>query len=191
MLTVKIVEGTRGVGKTTVARLLRNRIEGSTLINLTGFKADGEEGFRKIRRYYLALSGYLYALKKTGEDYTIIFDRTFFSEMVYSPLYKSYDFEEFYVHLCNELIDTVDKLEIYFLTLYDREELARRLVRDKVGLFDSVEESVDQSLSQQRGYKDLFDNFLESNDNSLFTFKTFDTSLYTPDELKDIIIRGE
>lgn len=191
MLTVKIIEGPRGVGKTTVARLLRNRIEGSTLINLTGFKADGEEGFKKIKRYYIALQGYLDALKKSGEDYTIIFDRTFFSEMVYSPLYKSYDFKEFYDHLCRELIENVDKLEIYFLTLYDREEMARRLVRDKVGLFDSVEESVDQSLSQQRGYKDLFDNFLESHDNSQFIFRTFNTADYTPDELKDIIIRGE
>lgn len=189
MLKVIILEGPRGTGKSTVARLLRNAIEGSTLINLTGFKEDEDKGLSKIRRYYLALNEYLTSLKNTGEDFTIIFDRTFFSEMVYAPLYKSYDFSEMYKCLCELLLDSADSVEIFFLTVYDREEFAHRLTRDKVELFGSVEESVDQSLAQQRGYQQVFDNFTDEwGHSSNMKLYKIDTSFLTPEDVKNEIL---
>ena len=47
------------------------------------------------------------------------------------------------------------KINIFFLTINDKEELAQRLVRDKVP-FGKAEESVEQTLKQQEKYAKLF-----------------------------------
>lgn len=190
MLRIVVLEGPRGAGKSTVARLLRSAVEGSTLINLTGFKEDGDTGLKKIRMYYKSLHMYLELLSTSNEDFTIIFDRTFFSEMVYSPLYKSYDFTTLYDYYCKDLLRVADTLDIYFLTVWDRDILGERLTRDKVALFGHVEESIDQSLSQQRSYQQLFDNFIDMyGEHSYMNLYKIDTSHMTPEEIRNSIIK--
>lgn len=192
MLKIKILEGPRGVGKSTVARLLRNSIEGSTLINLTGFKEDGQAGFDKIKEYYIALNAYLRTLHESDATYTILFDRFWFSEVVYGPQFKSYheDFREVYEALNHDLLSVVDDIEIYFLTISSREQLRQRLVRDKVGLFGYVKESVDNSLIQQDIYEKVFDNFVdEYGDKYNFNLYKIDTTDLTPEDIKNNIIK--
>jgi thymidylate kinase len=183
-----IVEGPRGAGKSAVTRILRNRIEGSTLINLTGFKADHTYGFDKIYQYYDR--SILPILENLDGDYTFIFDRHFFSEMVCSELYKSYDFGMAYVELMRRLVDSVDELEVYYLRITDPDELNRRLnSREKVKLFDSVPENVGQSLQQQKEYDkwmDIFDFNFGNLDH--VSYVTIDTSNMAPEEIADIIL---
>lgn len=191
MLKVIIIEGARGGGKSTVARLLRNSIEGSTLINLTGFKESGPKGLEKIEAYYDGVCLYLEALAASHQDFTVIFDRTFFSEMVYAPLYKDYDFTSTYNRLCRHLLRIAGSLEVYLFTVGDNDVLGNRLMRDKVELFGSIEESVHQSLIQQSGYQKLFVKFEQDyKDNLHMEFLEIDTAGLTPELICKIIMRG-
>lgn len=155
-MRVVILEGSRGVGKSTLARALREKVPDVTLINPTGFKDKGFEGHRKVADYYDALTTYL--IKMDNIDATIVLDRFFFSEMVYSKLYKDYDFSFSYDLLLDTISYLSSDIDVIFLTINDKDELAGRLNRDKVPFAD-VEESVEATLTQQRGYEELFDDF--------------------------------
>lgn len=148
---IHIFEGARTMGKSTLTHSLRQQIEGSTLINFTGFKQDGNEGLSKAYHYY---SNWMDFFEKLNYDYTFICDRFFFSEMVYSSLYKSYDFVELYEYLLERLAALGD-VHVYQL-MTDSRTVAERLNRDKVGLFGSISDDVERIMAQQAEYVKLF-----------------------------------
>ncbi|UGO46148.1 thymidylate kinase [Bacillus phage vB_BanS_Chewbecca] len=159
MPRIIILEGTRGTGKSTLARELRQKLPETTLINFTGFHKDGEEGLSKVEDYYSAWIGAFFKLLK--HDSTYVFDRCFFSEKVYSKLYKDYNFTGSYDVLCDKLTDLADmgvKIDIIYLTVESKFDLKERLNRDKVP-FASVKESVEESLKQQEEYNKVIDSF--------------------------------
>lgn len=155
-MTVKLIilEGTRGSGKSTMAQHLRSTIWGSTLINPTGFSDDGYEGLKKIDAYYDALFEMIMALERSKFDHTILLDRFFFSEQVYSQMYKSYDFTQAFWYYLGKLMSIADVKVFLFET--SREELEKRLQRNKASLFDNIEESADKSIAQQLRYLQEF-----------------------------------
>lgn len=184
LLKIVIFEGARGTGKSTVASMMRQRIQPTTLMNLTGFGDDGEEGLLKIQRYYFSWMMLIESF--TNHESVFIFDRFYFSEMVYSSLYKNYNFKETFNILNSHLSDISKEVEldIIFLTINDEEELKERLQRDKITLFGStIEESVDNSLSQQEVYKAMFEE-LEGK----FNIHTIDTSGKTNNDVYDEIM---
>lgn len=149
--TIIIVEGPQGVGKTTFTNYLREKIAASDLYRLTGIKDKTETGYPKIKRKYLKLLEYV----ENCEDVNMIFDRTFFSEEVYSRLgFKSYSFHELYEELLNKL-DNLN-FDIYFVVLYlkDTSEYEKRIQRDK-GVYQKF--SVESSIRQQEEYLKLAD----------------------------------
>ena len=188
MLKLIILEGPRGSGKSTVARELRNSIEGSTLINPTGFKDDGGEGLRKIISYYEAMEAYLKALSASSETFCVIFDRTFFSEVVYSRIYKDYDFNPAYEWFLNSMLNYTNELDLFYMKLSNEEELRERLNRDKVQLFDKVEESVAQSTKQQQYYDQLFDGIQSRFIGHPRSFHVIETSGLSTEDVKKTIM---
>lgn len=148
-----VVEGARGLGKTSITRYLRDKTTNSTLINYTGFNESGEEGCDKIVNYYSKWSEFFNSLRV--EDMTFIHDRYFFSEMVYSSLYKSYNFRPFYDMFVHQIPLTFDELTVVFLYTTRPDELLRNLHRDKAQLFGKVNEDVTESLAQQLRYLQL------------------------------------
>lgn len=188
MLKLIILEGPRGSGKSTVARELRNSIEGSTLINPTGFKDDGGQGLRKIISYYEAMEQYLKNLSSSIETFCVIFDRTFFSEVVYSRIYKQYDFSPAFEWFFNSMLAYTDELYLFHMKLSNEEELRERLNRDKVQLFDKVEESVVQSTIQQQHYDQLFDGIQNRFIDSTRSFNVIETSGLSAEDVKKTIL---
>lgn len=148
-----VVEGARGLGKSSVTRYLREKTTNSTLINFTGFNEGGVDGKIKVIEYYNAWFSFFSRLH--GGDYLFIHDRFFFSEMVYSKLYKDYDFSSTYLDYTKRLPYLFEDLQIVLLWTDDMVELGRRLVRDKEHLFGEVMEDVTQSLLQQSTYMKL------------------------------------
>lgn len=149
--TIIIVEGPQGVGKTSVTNYLREKIVSADLYRLTGIKDKTPTGYDKIKRKYLKLLEYV----ENCEDVNMVFDRTFFSEEIYSRLgFKEYSFHNIY----EELLKKLDSLnfEIYFVVLYlkDTEEYRKRIQRDKhqYQKFD-----VESSIKQQEEYLKLAD----------------------------------
>lgn len=149
--TIIIVEGPQGVGKTTFTNYLREKIASTDLYRLTGIKDKTETGYPKIKRKYMKLLEYV----ENCEDVNMVFDRTFFSEEVYSRLgFKSYSFHDIYEELLAKL-DSLD-FEIYFVVLYleDTSKFAERIKRDK---YEYQKFEVESSIKQQEEYLKLAD----------------------------------
>ncbi|MFS1518612.1 hypothetical protein V1503_19425 [Bacillus sp. SCS-151] len=156
MFKLIILEGARGTGKSTIAFKLRQILKNSTLINFTGFDDDNVEGLDKIKNYYHSWLDLFRKFKWNVPNQIIICDRFFPSEMVYSFLYKSYDFDKEFLDFTNILPTLADEIYLLNFLIEDEKELNNRLIRDKVP-FGKVKESVSETLKQQSTYKNVFE----------------------------------
>lgn len=149
-----IIEGPQGVGKSTMANFLRDNLASSNLYRLTGIKDKTVSGKEKNKVMYLGLINYMEALEET--ELNLIFDRTFFTEQVYSSLgYKDYKFDEIYERLVKKLSDL--DYNIYFVVLYLKDtELYRKRIERQHHQYQSF--SVENSVNQQNEYLKLVDN---------------------------------
>lgn len=185
MSRLVIFEGARGTGKSTIARAIREKISEVTLVNPTGFHADGEEGFNKIAEYYDAWINMIHSL--SSHDSTFVFDRFFFTERVFSELYKNYDFNTDYNIYLRCMCESAE-VDVIFLTIDDNEELGNRLTRDKVP-FGKVEESVTETLKQQDLYKDIMFDFSHDYSSDSVRLHTIDTSKKTLEEIQNEVFK--
>jgi len=145
-----ILEGARTAGKSTAARALRETLKSSTLINMTGFPEDGRYGLEKIVKYYDAFLTYINLL---DNQYTFILDRTFFTEMVFSILYKHYDFNPYYDGFVNRLIIGNHEIHFFLFSVND-EDIKFRLIRNKTDYF-STKDTIEEIIHQKKKYDDL------------------------------------
>lgn len=149
-----IIEGPQGVGKSTMANFLRDNLASSNLYRLTGINDKTPTGYEKNKIMYLGLINYMEALEET--ELNLIFDRTFFTEQVYSTLgYKEYKFDEAYNRLVKKLSDL--DYNIYFVVLYlkDTSIYEKRLQRQH---HQYQAFSLENSVNQQNAYLKLIDN---------------------------------
>ncbi len=146
-----IVEGPQGCGKTNLTNYLRDNIAASNLYRLTGQKDKTTTGKEKSAKMYHALLKYIKELEDT--DVNLIFDRTFFTEQVYSLLgYKEYDFTDVYEELLNIFGEL--NFEVYYISLYlkDTSIFEIRLKREH---HQYQAFSLENSINQQNVYKSL------------------------------------
>ncbi len=150
-----IVEGPQGVGKTTFTNYLRENMAATDLYRLSGIKDRTETGLAKIKTKYEKLIEYM----ENCEDINMIFDRTFFTNEVYSRLgYQKYSFKETYQSLLSKLdnMKNVDKYDIYLVMAYLQDEslYETRIKRNK-HQYQKFE--VESSILQQREYLKMAD----------------------------------
>ena len=158
-----IIEGPQGVGKSTMANFLRDNLASANLYRLTGIKDKTVTGHNKNKIMYLGLINYMEALEET--ELNLIFDRTFFTEQVYSSLgYKEYKFDDVYERLVKKLSDL--DYNIYFVVLYlkDTSIYEKRLDRQH-HQYQSF--SLENSINQQNAYLELIDNIKYKSINKL------------------------
>ncbi len=146
-----IIEGPQGCGKTSLANYLREHIPSANLYRLAGQKDRTPTGKEKSKKMYNALIDYMDAI--SGSDINLVFDRTFFTEQVYSQIgFKEYDFTDVY----EELLKRLGKLnyDIYYISLYLKDEniYKERLKREH---HSYQEFSVENSVKQQDAYEKL------------------------------------
>lgn len=150
-----IVEGPQGVGKTTFTNLLREKIKSTDLYRLSGIKDRTETGKAKIKLKYEKLLDYM----ENCEDINMVFDRTFFTNEVYSRLgYQNYEFTEIYDDLLKRLdnLENIEKYDVYLVILYLQNEslYENRIKRDK---HEYQKFNIESSILQQREYLKLAD----------------------------------
>lgn len=177
-----ILEGCRGVGKSSLASNLRQTVPEITLINPTGFHLDGQEGLDRSTEYYFHWLEFFYRTKNL--DIVFVCDRYFFTEMVFATLYKDYDFTNSYELFIRALPQMVSQVDIIHYKINDPEQLKERLVRDKVKFY-KVQENVEEAFKQQLAYTELFSNlewFYSETDN--VEIHTVDTTGKDMDEVK-------
>jgi thymidylate kinase len=185
-MRVIILEGPRCVGKSTIARAIREKIPEITLVNATGYHLDNEEGRKKIIDYYYSWMNMINSLSNTGHDITFVFDRFFFTERVFSELYKEYTFD-YYDMFCEWLTD-VAEVDILFFTIDNVDELKERLNRDKVP-FGKAEESVVETLKQQDLYEDIMVDFYRDYSSESARLHTIDTSNKSLEEIQNEVFK--
>ena len=158
-----IVEGPQGVGKTTFTNLLREKMKATDLYRLSGIKDKTEAGHAKIKLKYQKLLEYM----ENCEDINMVFDRTFFTNQVYSRLgYQNYDFSETYNELLKKLdtLENIEKYDVYLVILYLQDETLyeKRIKRDK---HEYQKFDVQSSIMQQREYLKLADEVEQTTKN--------------------------
>lgn len=172
-MKITIIEGARGVGKSTIARMLRDGLTNTVLINMTGNNDDSGEGKDATFRHYENLLVYLGYEKFDDSPFNFLFDRTFFSEQVYSSLYKSYDFTNQFNTLLKQLDGVAKTVEVQVILLTtDQPTLERNLMRDgKAHLFGDKKyaDDVYKSLNQQARYITVMKQAKEQTQNIKFT----------------------
>jgi thymidylate kinase len=186
MSRIIILEGSRGVGKSTVARAIREKISEITLVNPTGFHLNDLEGLDKVSKYYERWMNLLWSMK--NHDSTLVFDRFFFSEMVFSKLYKNYDFTEKYESLLFDLCTLPCEIDLIFFKIGNEEELKERLLRDKVP-FGKAEESVTETIKQQGAYDDIMSDIDHEYSHITFRLHYVDTTHKTPEQVQEEVFK--
>lgn len=158
-----IIEGPQGVGKSTMANFLRDNLASSNLYRLTGISDKSPTGYEKNKIMYLGLINYMEDLEET--ELNLIFDRTFFTEQVYSSLgYKEYKFDEAYGRLVKKLSDL--DYNIYFVVLYLKDtELYRKRLERQHHQYQTF--SLENSVNQQNAYLKLIDDIKYKSINKL------------------------
>lgn len=148
-----IIEGPQGSGKSTMANFLRDNLSSSNLYRLTGIKDKSITGYNKNKSMYLGLINYMESLEDT--ELNLIFDRTFFTEEVYSILgYKEYRFDEAYDRLVKKLSQL--DFNIYLVILYCKDtSLYEKRLRRQHHNYQAF--SVENSVNQQKTYLHLLD----------------------------------
>ena len=148
-----IIEGPQGSGKSTMANFLRDNLSSSNLYRLTGIKDKTITGYDKNKSMYLGLINYMESLEDT--ELNLIFDRTFFTEEVYSILgYKEYRFDKAYDRLVKKLSQL--DFNIYLVVLYCKDtSLYEERLRRQHHNYQAF--SVENSVNQQNTYLKLID----------------------------------
>lgn len=148
-----IIEGPQGSGKSTMANFLRDNLSSSNLYRLTGIKDKTITGYNKNKSMYLGLINYMESLEDT--ELNLIFDRTFFTEEVYSILgYKEYRFDKAYDRLVKKLSQL--DFNIYLVVLYCKDtSLYEQRLRRQHHNYQAF--SVENSVNQQNTYLKLLD----------------------------------
>ena len=159
-----IVEGPQGTGKTTLTNYLRENLASSNLYRLSGQKDKSEKGKKASEKMYEALLDYLEKMQEIPMD--LIFDRTFFTEEIYSRLgYKEYDFSDIY----QNLLERLNKLDFekYLIILYleNTELYEERLKRDFHHNYQAF--SLENSEHQQQAYLKLGEELSNNNENTI------------------------
>lgn len=151
-----VVEGPQGAGKTTVTDYIRHGLKYTNLYRLCGTADSSPTGKQKAKDMYWDLLEYIE--KMENKSINLVFDRTFFTEEIYSRLkFKEYNFSDEYEKLLNKF-STLD-FDIYYITLYleDTELFKKRLVRDDKAITDYAKFNIDSSKKQQEQYLKMAD----------------------------------
>ena len=146
-----VVEGPQGAGKTTVTDFIRHKIPYTNLYRLSGSSDSSPSGKPKSVAMYNDLLDYIQKLE--NKSINLVFDRTFFTEVVYCRLgFKEFTYdEEFSAFL--ERFANFD-FDIYYINLYlsDEDEFEKRLARDDKGINRYAAFSKESSVKQQNAY---------------------------------------
>lgn len=185
---VLFLEGSVGVGKSTITKALREILPCVSLLDLTGCPDKSVNGKNKIYKYHRSI---LQLIEDTSMlDMGYVISRSYMSESVYADRLnlKPYSFKYEARSLRYELEYLTNFYNIYFIQLVaTKEQLEERLKRDK---FEYVEHSINNSLMQQEAYREEMRLLAKECKNVKVLEVPNDDIQKTVDTIKDLILGG-
>lgn len=160
-MNIIIVEGSKGVGKTTLSNWLREQIPYCNLIRLSGHSDFTPTGLDKSLHMYDALIHYLVELAQSNSNMTVVLDRCWISDYIYCQMgFREYNFPwDTMIQYISELLCHA---KIFMIDAYlgNEEDFTKRLNREKANhgniLFD-VANSINEQLQYSQTMEGLFD----------------------------------
>ena len=174
-----IVEGAIGSGKSTLSKLLRERIPHSTLLDLGSIQDDS-----KINSftYHSTILSMLFDLRMVGSNF--ILSRSYLSNEIYSRLgKKKYDNDDNFTYF-NERLKTLSlfyEVKVFILSSNPADFESRF---DKRNKFQYVNHSTEEALKQQRQYLLIADELREKG----IDVTVFNNSGFNANQLVDIVL---
>jgi thymidylate kinase len=159
-----VVEGARGVGKSTYVQELRNIIPSTMVMQLTGMNKTENE-FVNIHEHYCNMMSFLEDEKDM--PYNLVMDRFFFSEYVMSKLYKDYNFCMSANQFSKRLAESGIEVVLVLLTLEGNaadsieEIFQERLQRPDKVQYQNLKYEAEASVKEQELYKVFIHKFKE------------------------------
>ena len=185
-MKITILESGRGLGKSTIARRLRDGLTNTVLVNFTGNNEDSEAGMDRTFHHYNNWLTFFQYEKFDETPFNFLCDRSFFSEQVYSSLYKQYDFTDKFQVLLRKLNELGAKEDVRVIHLVSsKENIERNLLREgKAHLFGNVAfaDDVHKTLRQQAAYEMMFNGLRLQGNYSNIKFLTADVTNLSIDE---------
>lgn len=184
MNKVIIVEGAQGVGKTSVTRLLREKMTYTVLISLTGTPDKTPSGEKKVYIEHYSVLQMIDQCKHS--DLNFVLDRSFITEKVYCKLnYTEYDFSS-----SNALMEYLNHLgedyDVYYVTLVaNANTLEQRLHRDKPQHANVIFNHM-TSLNQQNEYLNIAKHIMDEYPS--IKVRCIDSVSKTPEQIAQEII---
>ncbi len=155
-----VIEGPQGAGKTTITDYLRHKIPYTNLYRLNGTRDSSPSGKQKSVEMYTDLLDYMEKLQ--NKDINLLFDRTFFTELVYCRLgFKEFSYDDVFFKFLDRFANF--DFDIYYITLYlgDEDEFERRLLRSDKAVVKYAKFDKQSSVNQQNAYLKLADEIKE------------------------------
>lgn len=162
MNKIVIVEGAQGAGKSSITTALREKMPYTNLHRMSGIKDKSDMGKMNLFHYYLHLLDFLYLARNTGFDN--VFDRIFTTETVYrrAGMVDGSSFDKQFQQLHKKLVSLTEEYDISTILLIASEEVFRERIISKSDKprHAKIEFSVENSIKQQEGYIDIWENEL-------------------------------
>ena len=165
-----IVEGPQGAGKTTITDFLRHKIPYTNLYRLSGSSDNSPTGKPKSVEMYVDLLDYMEKLQ--NKSINLLFDRTFFTELVYCRLgFKEFTYEEEFDMYLDRM--AAFDFDMYYITLYlsDTNEFEARLARGGKAVNKYAHFSKESSVKQQNAYLQLADEVQAKHGDTIKVFR--------------------
>ena len=146
-----VVEGPQGAGKTTITDFIRHKLPYTNLYRLNGSSDNSPSGKPKSVEMYNDLLDYIQKLE--NKSINLLFDRTFFTELVYCRLgFKEFSYEEEFDSFLERFANL--DFDIYYITLYlsNSDEFEERLARAGKAINKYAKFSKESSVKQQNAY---------------------------------------
>ena len=183
--SILLIHGAQGSGKSTITNLLREKMTHTTLLRLAGVPSNQEEANHQALRYHVAMLEAVNQAYGTGMNF--IFDRSYLCEKVYANLgFKTHSFEKEIKVITTGMKELAKRYNVYFVLLTASEEVfEKRLKREGKAVFESVQFSPINSITQQEEYLNEFENLPEE-----VGVLIIPTNHMTAEEIADFIIEA-
>ena len=152
-----IIEGPDNVGKSTLIRNIKNHFNDCVFQNLCYSNITGLKPHELIKYNKVLYNQMFHIMGNQPSNAGVICDRSHISEMVYSPLYRSYE-GDYVLDIEKQFQNLKMWSDIYLITLIDKTE---NLIKRDDGLSHSIDE--EKKNKELQLFKIAHDNSLIEN----------------------------
>lgn len=152
-----ILESSPASGKSTIAKLIRENLPNTTLLDLGSI---GNDSLTNSYFYHSSILNILFDLRYTESNF--VFSRSFLTNQVYYIMNKKkYDNTRNYEFFCDRLKILSNYYDITIINLCCNKQEYEKRLNNRGNKYEYIKYNSSESMKQQRVYMELMDNLRE------------------------------